>query len=1358
MQRVQCSSVLGTAQRGWVGTMVLLACMLYASVAFGQTVSTVAGGGVGDGGSASASYLYRPTGVATDGAGNVYIVDQENHRVRKVDTSGNITTVAGTGSYGYSGDGGIATVAQLYGPRGVAVDASGNIYISELATNRVRKVDTAGIITTVAGTGSSGFSGDGGPATAAKLNGPEGLYIDASGNLYIAEISNHRIRKVDTAGIISTVAGVGTQGFSGDGGAATAAELNRPEGVSVDAAGNMYIADTDNNRIRKVDTAGVITTVAGTGVSAFSGDGGVATAAGLYNPNAVKVDGAGNLYIVGRSSGRVRKVDTAGVINTIAGGGSFGTLGDGGVATSAFLWLPRDVALDSAGNIYITDSENKRVRKVDTAGVITTLAGGSVGDGGAAASAALYQPQDVAVDGAGNLYIADDRNNRIRKVDTAGNISTVAGTGIPGYSGDGGLATAAQLGFPKGLFIDAADNLYIADSGNRRIRKVDAAGIITTVAGDGGFTSSGDGGLATAASLQNPIDVFVDAAGNLYIADEQGHRVRKVDTSGIISTFAGTGVSGLSGDGGPATAAQLNWAAGVFGDAAGNIYIVDQENHRIRKVDTSGTISTFAGSTFGFSGDGGPVAAAQFNRPTDIFIDSAGNLYINDQVNNRVRKVDTSGIIFTFAGSTFGFSGDGGPALSAQFANPADVAVDASGNIYVADWSNNRVRKITSATVVDASIPQVAVPYNSSASVPVQLSNTSGRNIVSAEVFVEYDGDLVSVFSTSTTGTLLDGDWSVETNIEQGAGSTDILKIAMATGGAPLSGAGDLINVTFLTTDTRQPTTVPLVLSHVLFNDGDPTNTKSNGALVFVGADGTIDSSPATVIPRETITITVVDIDADSDGSPGTDQIGVSVVNTTSGDVVNLTLNEDAVTAGTFVGTVDTEFGAAAIVDGLLQAQAGEALVATYVDALDAAGNGPTNRTDQTDVIGGADGSAQITDATQPGDVIYIKVADADLNADNGVVETVQVVVSSSNGELETVTLTEVDVDDAVFFGSLASAAGGAGTDDDGTINGIKGDVLTLTYDDVVTALGDQVDRTDTDQVVNPFGDADGNLSVQAFDAAQTLLHVLVPHLTGLELIQANVDLDPSGTGITPFDASLILQKRVGLISLFPVQTAPSTNHPQATPASAKGVVDTRQLALSYVDGYLSLSADERSGILSGDVLVAGVDGKVVLGEELGQFIASSRRTDEGLRIVFAGAEAVMGPGELLRIYPGVGPDTASLVRAQFNDGQIQMVDGRGMAADKPRAFALHANWPNPFNPETSIRFELAQGSAVQLEVFDALGQKVRTLVQGQRAAGSYQVLWDGRNASGAQVSSGVYFYRLQSESFVQMHRMLLLK
>jgi hypothetical protein len=441
-----------------------------------------------------------------------------------------------------------------------------------------------------------------------------------------------------------------------------------------------------------------------------------------------------------------------------------------------------------------------------------------------------------------------------------------------------------------------------------------------------------------------------------------------------------------------------------------------------------------------------------------------------------------------------------------------------------------------------------------------------------------------------------------------------------------------------------------------------------------------------------------------------------------------------------------------------LQAQAGEALVATYVDALDAAGNGPTNRTDQTDVIGGADGSAQITDATQPGDVIYIKVADADLNADNGVVETVQVVVSSSNGELETVTLTEVDVDDAVFFGSLASAAGGAGTDDDGTINGIKGDVLTLTYDDVVTALGDQVDRTDTDQVVNPFGDADGNLSVQAFDAAQTLLHVLVPHLTGLELIQANVDLDPSGTGITPFDASLILQKRVGLISLFPVQTAPSTNHPQATPASAKGVVDTRQLALSYVDGYLSLSADERSGILSGDVLVAGVDGKVVLGEELGQFIASSRRTDEGLRIVFAGAEAVMGPGELLRIYPGVGPDTASLVRAQFNDGQIQMVDGRGMAADKPRAFALHANWPNPFNPETSIRFELAQGSAVQLEVFDALGQKVRTLVQGQRAAGSYQVLWDGRNASGAQVSSGVYFYRLQSESFVQMHRMLLLK
>jgi sugar lactone lactonase YvrE len=276
------------------------------------TITTVAGNGTpgfsGDGGPATNARLAYPTGVAVDAAGNLYIADRLNSRVRKVSTSGTITTVAGDGSAGFSGDGGPATNAQLAGPYGVAVDAAGNLYIADFQNSRVRKVSTSGTITTVAGDGSFGFSGDGGPATNAQLAGPNGVAVDAAGNLYIADINNHRVRKVSTSGTITTVAGNGTPGFSGDGGPATNARLRPPTGVAVDAAGNLYIADIFNQRVRKVSTSGTITTVAGTGIYGFSGDGGPATNARLAYPSGVAVDAAGNLYIADQNNHRVRKV------------------------------------------------------------------------------------------------------------------------------------------------------------------------------------------------------------------------------------------------------------------------------------------------------------------------------------------------------------------------------------------------------------------------------------------------------------------------------------------------------------------------------------------------------------------------------------------------------------------------------------------------------------------------------------------------------------------------------------------------------------------------------------------------------------------------------------------------------------------------------------------------------------------------------------------------------------------------------------------------------------------------------------------------------------------------------------------
>ncbi len=682
----------------WAAT----AAAAWAQPAADWIIETVAGPGNfrGDGGAATEAWLRSPESVAVDAAGNLYIADRVNRRVRKVDAAGVITTVAGTGVGGFGGDGGPAVAAQLYNPSGVAVDAAGNLYIADRTNHRVRKVDAAGIITTVAGTGVADFSGDGGPAVAAQLYNPSGVAVDAAGNLYIADTLNDAIRKVDAAGVISTVAGTG-YGYSGDGGPAIAARLYDPIDVAVDAAGNLYIADRLNRRVRKVDAAGIITTVAGTGVGGYSGDGGPAVAARLSLFSSVAVDAAGNLYIVDTNNRRIRKVDAAGVITTVAGSGGVGYGGDGGPATAARLNDPVDVAVDAAGNLYIADRLNHRVRKVNAAdGVIVTAAGtgaAGFGDGGPATAARLVFPTRVAVDGAGNLYIADTGNHRVRKVNAAGVIATVAGTGESGYNGDGGRAAAARLYNPEGVALDGAGNLYIADRLNNRVRKVDAAGIIATVAGSGRYGYSGDGGPATAARLRWPEGVALDGAGNLYIADKNSHRIRKVDAAGVIFTVAGNGTAGYSGDGGPAAAAQLNSPEDMEADGAGNLYIADKNNHRVRKVDAAGVISTVAGSgTAGYSGDGGAAAAARLNRPEGVALDGAGNLYIADRTNLRIRKVDAAGVIATVAGSGGGgYGGDGGLATAARLNNPYDAALDGAGNLYIADGWNHRIRRLT---------------------------------------------------------------------------------------------------------------------------------------------------------------------------------------------------------------------------------------------------------------------------------------------------------------------------------------------------------------------------------------------------------------------------------------------------------------------------------------------------------------------------------------------------------------------------------------------------------------------------------------------------------------------------------------
>jgi sugar lactone lactonase YvrE len=692
--------------------MRLLPAVLLASVmpwiGFGQTftISTFAGGALPiniQGTAASLGFNDDDVAaIAADQAGNVFFLYQ-NTVLRLDSKTGLLTLVAGNGTTGFSGDNGSAINAQLNRPEGLAVDASGNLYIADTGNFRLRKVSN-GIISTVAGNGSLGSSGDGGVATSASLT-PSNIAVGSNGDIYVFEPAA-RVRKVSN-GAITTVVGNGTVGFTGDNGPATNAQLGGISQLAVDSGGNLYISDTSNNRIRRVSN-GVITTIAGNGTMGFSGDGGSATSAQLSQPGGIAVDSAGSCYI--SDNNRIRKVSN-GMIITVVGNGEQGSSGDNGPPLSAQLRFPGSIAVDAASGLYLADQGNHEIRKVLN-GLIATVAGngtpGFSGDNGPATGAQLSSPAGVAIDSAGTLYVADFYNQRVRAVSN-GVIATVVGWGSTTSSGDG-TATGLGLGFPSGVAVDSAGNLYVSDYTGSVVFKV-SKGLATRVAGTGAYGFSGDNGPATSAQINAPYAIAVDLAGSLYISDQGNHRIRKV-TNGVITTVVGIGIPGFSGDNGPATSAQLNSPHGIAVDAEGNLYIVDQVNERIRKV-SNGIITTVAGNgSVGGGGDGGPATNATLYNPEGISVDSAGNLYIADNTTGAIRKV-SNGLITTIAGiSAAGYSGDNGPAMSAQLLGPTGMTVDSAGRLYVSDSGNARVRLLTPNSTCAYSVSPTAVPIS----------------------------------------------------------------------------------------------------------------------------------------------------------------------------------------------------------------------------------------------------------------------------------------------------------------------------------------------------------------------------------------------------------------------------------------------------------------------------------------------------------------------------------------------------------------------------------------------------------------------------------------------------------------------
>jgi uncharacterized protein (TIGR03437 family) len=625
-------------------------------------VVTIAGGQwVGDGGNALSAIFSQPEGLAVDASGALWISDPADHRVRKI-TGGLVTTEAGDGTPGFSGDGSIRSASKLNSPYGLAVDAVGQLYIADLGNGRVRRIGSDGKLTTVAGGGTRVPTETGNvPALELKLEAPRNVLVDRSGSLYISDFGAHRVYRVGADGNASVFAGAGTAGFAGDGGLAARAQLRFPCGLAMDRQGALYITDSGNRRVRKVYQA-IIGSVGELGLTGTN-------ALGLATPTGIAIDGSDNLFIAdGRLS--LTRIAATGAVTLIAPGGS-------------------SVVVDGAGALYLTRQGSRVVTRVVNGNAQVYAGMISVpdlpGDGGPSTNAQLRTPSFLSLDGSGNLAFADTFTGRVRLIDTAGVIKSVAGTGKPPGDIDPvpGPANATPVMRASGVAWDSKGNLYFSDLGAHRIWRVDSKGLARVAAGSSQADFRGDGGPAEQALLSAPAGLAVGADGSLYFADSGNARIRRIAPSGLIFTVAGGG-QGKPGEEGIATGIALEEPFGVAVDREGNLYFSETAGNRVRMVNLLGHMVTLADAK---SGD--------LKYPRGVSLDSSGALWIADSGNHRLRTIDLQGTIRTVAGTgSRGFSGDGGEAGAAEFDTPLAMAIAPDGTVFVSDSGNHRIRRL----------------------------------------------------------------------------------------------------------------------------------------------------------------------------------------------------------------------------------------------------------------------------------------------------------------------------------------------------------------------------------------------------------------------------------------------------------------------------------------------------------------------------------------------------------------------------------------------------------------------------------------------------------------------------------------